>query len=504
MQEQYLDDLCPGWRDGVIEVKGLKEFILKARQFGFSTLITALFFLQTINTPNTNTLVVAHDAATSEELFQMVHRFWQNLPEEKRPRSKYNSRRQLYWPGINSRFLVRTAGARAGAGRGLTIHNLHCSEVAFYTNRKLFTGLLQAVPAGGNVFVESTANGESGDGAVFHEEYQKAKAGDSAFTARFYAWWQHEEYEAKPEPGFTRNEEETSLASRLDLDGQFRRERVDRKLQWRRNKRSEPGMGALFAQEYPSDDREAFLVSGSRYFTEWDPQKHVVFESDVTIERHWNFFGGFDWGFGKPFCFLLACADERGRVLIIDEEYHTRLNDPDQAQKVKECLARWSLDPARVPIYADPAMWANKTDWSGKKIQNVAAFLNAGLKFVKAANERVHGWMNFRRYLHDVDKPDPNLPDIPFLRVLAGRCPNLIRTMPLQVHDKTNPEDMETDSGLVEDHAPDTARYLLASRPRPSKPDPDKPQPPTQRSCARQQETHVPSWLKNAQKKKKL
>ena len=42
-------------------------------------------------------------------------------------------------------------------------------------------------------------------------------------------------------------------------------------------------------------------------------------------------------------------------------------------------------------------------------------------------------------------------------------CPNLIRTLPALVHDKHDPEDVDTD---CEDHAPDTARYGLMTRPR--------------------------------------
>ncbi|RYX80921.1 hypothetical protein EON83_26285, partial [bacterium] len=84
VQAQYLDQICPTWRDGgQIQLQGARELILKSRQFGFSTLILALLFLDTINTPHTQTVVVAHDMDSTIRLFQMVQRFYKHLPEPK-------------------------------------------------------------------------------------------------------------------------------------------------------------------------------------------------------------------------------------------------------------------------------------------------------------------------------------------------------------------------------------------------------------------------------------
>ena len=60
------------------------------------------------------------------------------------------------------------------------------------------------------------------------------------------------------------------------------------------------------------------------------------------------------------------------------------------------------------------------------------------------------------------------------LQVFEGRCPNLVRTLPLLVHDDAKPQDVKADS---EDHAGDCLRYGLMSRPTP-KPLP-KPNPPS-------------------------
>jgi hypothetical protein len=68
---------------------------------------------------------------------------------------------------------VETA-ADPNAGRGLTIHNLHCSEVARWPRDALETlaSLRAAVPPSGEVVLESTPNGAGGR---FYEEWELAE-----------------------------------------------------------------------------------------------------------------------------------------------------------------------------------------------------------------------------------------------------------------------------------------------------------------------------------------
>ena len=57
--------------------------MLKARQVGITTYIAARFFIQTITRPGTLTVQVAHSEESAEEIFKIVHRFWENLPNER-------------------------------------------------------------------------------------------------------------------------------------------------------------------------------------------------------------------------------------------------------------------------------------------------------------------------------------------------------------------------------------------------------------------------------------
>jgi hypothetical protein len=464
VQRLYLDTIQPGWQASGFALRGLREDILKARQFGFSTLILALFYLDTVNNPNITTVVMAHDTESTEGLFEIVKRFHDYLPEGKKPRTRFCNVRRISYPDLGSSISVRTAGTKT-VGRSMTIHNLHCSEVAFYDNPKIFTGLLQAVPASGNVFKESTANGE---GTQHCADYQAAKAGESVFTARFFAWWRHTEYRTEPPGDFQRVTDasepklrelfgdENALAMQYGLD--------DTQLQWRRGKIAEPGMGSLFRQEYPANDHEAFLVSGSKFFTEWDETRHTCYPREVEIKSWWTPIGGLDWGYGAPFCFLLGFVDEAGSVVIVDEIYRARLTNAEQADLIAQMLAKWNVKPEATTIYADPSMWARKVASDGIGRADIEDFWARSLVCVKANNNRVSGWSNMRRYLHDDGA----------LRVFKGNASNLIRTIPMQVHDATDVEDLDTER---EDHPVDACRYLLHSRIRAAAPDPSLPRP---------------------------
>jgi hypothetical protein len=482
VQEIYLDKVAPLWREGVYKLKGSREDILKSRQFGFSTLILALLFLDTVNTSYTRTVIMAHDGDSTEALFEIIQRFHDNLPESKRPRTKYANRRMISYPDLGSSLVVRTAGTKS-AGRSLTIHNLHCSEVAFYKNPKVFTGLLQAVPAGGNVFKETTANG---DGTPHHTDYLAAKDGKNKFSARFFPWFQHLEYQTPPRPGFTPvtwpTEEKDGKAQRVPVDriDPETKDLLDRygdemelqeahgltlaQLQWRRDKINEPGMGNMFRQEYPANDVEAFNVSGLKFFPRYNAKRHVVPLYDIP--PHWTYIGGLDWGYGVPYCFLLGAIDEYGNVVIVDELYEPGREDKEQAEAIVRLLKSKGLDPRKVQIAADPAMWHTKRQGGHLGKANIEAFQGAGLNVVPAENTHKSGWANLRQYLADDAIGNPKQPAA--LAFIDGKCPNLVRTLPMQVHGKgAKVEDIEES---VEHHAPDALRYLLHQRLRATKP----------------------------------
>ena len=58
-----------------------RNIVLKARQMGLTTWVAARFFLKTITRPGTLTLEVAHTQEAAEDIFRIVHRFLDWLPD---------------------------------------------------------------------------------------------------------------------------------------------------------------------------------------------------------------------------------------------------------------------------------------------------------------------------------------------------------------------------------------------------------------------------------------
>jgi len=224
---------------------------------GITTYIAARFFVQTITHPGTMTVQVAHDQDSAEEIFKIVHRFWENLPEAMKRGALLRSRanvRQMVFPRMDCEYRVATA-ADVNAGRGLTIHNLHCSEVARWLREpdEALASLRAAVPGDGDIVLESTPNGAGG---IFYEEWQHAN--ETGYTRHFFPWWYDDEYRDKTgvvsiQP-LTPEEEE--LVQRAGLS--------NAQIAWRRTNRAQ--LRGLAAQEYAEDPLSCFRASGECIF----------------------------------------------------------------------------------------------------------------------------------------------------------------------------------------------------------------------------------------------
>jgi hypothetical protein len=239
------------------------NIVLKARQLGITTYVAARFFLETTTKPGTLTVQVAHDQESAEEIFKIVHRFWANLPGELRRGRLKTSRanvRQLVFPKLDSEYRVETA-ADPNAGRGLTIHNLHCSEVARWPRdgAETLASLRAAVPTDGEIVLESTPNGAGG---VFYEEWQRAA--ETGYTRHFFPWWYEASYVAKRDAE-NLTEEERELMQRAALNA--------KQIGWRRSNRS--SLRSLAPQEFAEDASSCFLASGECVFELEELEKRI-------------------------------------------------------------------------------------------------------------------------------------------------------------------------------------------------------------------------------------
>jgi hypothetical protein len=235
--------------------RGSRNIVLKARQMGLTTWAAARFFLKTITQPGTLTLEVAHTQEAAEEIFRIVHRFLDYLPEELREGALRTSRanvRQIVFPEIDAQYRVVSAGDR-NAGRGLTVQNLHCSELARWPGdpAETLAGLRAAMSPEAELILESTPDGVGG---CFHEEWQKA--GETGTVRHFFPWWMERRYRARAVDKASLSEEEGELMLRNGLDLE--------QIGYRRQIRAD--FRGLARQEYAEDELSCFLASGDSVF----------------------------------------------------------------------------------------------------------------------------------------------------------------------------------------------------------------------------------------------
>ena len=235
--------------------RGERNIVLKARQMGLTTWAAARFFIRTITQPGSLTLEVAHTRESAEEIFRIVHRFLDWLPDEARKGPLRTSRanaRQIVFPEIDSQYRVVSAGER-NAGRGLTVQNLHCSELARWPGdpAETLAGLRASMTPGAELILESTPEGAGG---CFYEEWQKA--GETGMVRHFFPWWMERRYRGKAAAQNTLSDEEKELMGRAGLD----LEQIGYRRQLRSNFRG------LARQEYAEDEESCFLSSGDSVF----------------------------------------------------------------------------------------------------------------------------------------------------------------------------------------------------------------------------------------------
>jgi len=242
----------------------VRAIVLKARQQGISTYCAARVFWKTYFTPYTRSVVMAHDSATSDALFNMSRNIIDNMEEP--PTLQKSNAKEILFEHNKSGYRLYTAGAKE-AGRGTTPTIAHLSEVAFWQfDEQILAGLFQGISQENEteVILESTANGASGE---FFRLFKGALNGENEYVPIFLPWFITPEYRREAPEGFELTEEEEDLVENYSLDND--------QLYWRRLKIAESGE-KKFIQEYPASAEEAFLVTGNSVFDQEIIQMYEV------------------------------------------------------------------------------------------------------------------------------------------------------------------------------------------------------------------------------------
>lgn len=244
----------------------VRVVVLKGRQQGASKYNALRCNRNSMYYPDKKTFVMAHDAATTTSLFQDLKNMYNSIPVNDRwlkPALKKNNARVLEFGDINSSVTVGTAGS-AEVGRGLTIHNLWGSEVAFWQNGdKILAALFQTVPnlKGTEIILESTANGMDN---MFYRLSMQAMAGEGEYELIFVPWWWTDEYQLDAPKDWEPSEDEWSYYDQY-MSKDIPEDKAWGYLYWRKMKIAETSL-KKFKQEYPSTPIEAFQTSGDSFF----------------------------------------------------------------------------------------------------------------------------------------------------------------------------------------------------------------------------------------------
>ena len=203
--------------------------------------------------------------------------------------------------------------------------------------------------------------------------------------------------------------------------------------------RAQPDLQA--AHDHGHSDDPAQLRAERRW-------THVIDPIDLSSGRpySWRILRSYDFGYGKPFSCAWWAIDYDGTMYRILECYgwngvaNVGIRwTPDQQFKEIARIERehpW-LKNKNIEGVADPSIWEASR---GESIAETAA--KHGVFFVPGDNERIPGWMQCHYRLQFDDNGYPRM-------YVFSNCTEFIRTIPILLHSKTKPEDLDTE---MEDH----------------------------------------------------
>jgi hypothetical protein len=279
----------------------IRLILLKARQWGGSTTSQLyMAWLQLVHRVGLNSLIIAHQTSGSDEIRDMFNRMLDRYPIEmlyKLGADFNENEAKLVGVGMsdlihsvpqrNCKIKIGTA-KNPDSCRGGDYNLVHCSEVGVWeaTEKKTPEQIVRSACSGvllkpyTMIVYESTANGT---GNFFQREYDAAKKGESQFEAMFVSWFDIEQYSLD----FDSDEQKQHFAFRLYDNRNNNNAQSDRMesgcflwwlwekgatleaINWYIQERAKCGEHAIMASEYPSDDVEAFVHSGTRVFDKY-------------------------------------------------------------------------------------------------------------------------------------------------------------------------------------------------------------------------------------------
>lgn len=208
------------------------------------------------------------------------------------------------------------------------------------------------------------------------------------------------------------------------------------------------------------------------YFTEFSEAIHVV--EPFEIPDDWMHFAMMDYGISAATSIHWGAVSPYNQLFLYRELWKKGMTGSEAAEEYASMTPHYEKISY---LAADPALWAKKGERDDnlsiaevfeRRYRELSGEEHRTANLQRGVNDRLNGWRVFREYL----KPYKNKDGKITARLQIFRtCPKIIETIPLQIHDAKNPEDLDTnlfdENGETIDHGVDGVRYGLMSRPTP-------------------------------------
>ncbi|MDR0861675.1 MAG: phage terminase large subunit [Oscillospiraceae bacterium] len=185
-------------------------------------------------------------------------------------------------------------------------------------------------------------------------------------------------------------------------------------------------------------------LSGA-YFSEFSAERHVI--APISLPRGWTRYRAFDYGLDMLACLWVA-VEPNGRSYVYRELKVAGLVVSEAARLMRDMTGE-----TIAITYAPPDMWSRQKD-TGRTMAEL--FAQGGIPIARASSSRVHGHMQIKEALRDMDDGQPAL-------LFFGDCKCTASDLAAIQSDARNPNDCAT---MPHDatHLVDALRYYCSSR----------------------------------------
>ena len=245
-----------------------KNIILKARQLGFTTFICIFMLDYALFNRNKSLGIVAHTKDDASVIFRKVKIAWDNFPVHLKEYFKLTTvgDSAVEYQFTNGSTMRVSTSLRSGTYQMVLITEFGKICARFPEKAtEIVTGTLPAVPAGGVVFIESTAEGEEGHFYEFCQDSMEVKRLHRALTRKDYkfffaAWYENPANVVAGDVPISAEINERLRIQERTLGISFSKEQYN----WYYLTSKE--LKGKMKQEHPYTPEEAFLTSGNKLF----------------------------------------------------------------------------------------------------------------------------------------------------------------------------------------------------------------------------------------------